>query len=141
MTSPLNDAQRDPARAPEIASAIAAAQDRLDAYMTAFNARDVAGLEDTFNFPHVRLANGALTLLSPGETRQRIYSQPALSDWARSAWLRREVVHADAHKVHIDTQVARYRADGSVLSTFESFYIVTRIGERWGIQVRSSYAP
>ena len=38
------------------AEAVRAAQGVLDAFMTAFNARDIPAWEATFNFPSVRLA-------------------------------------------------------------------------------------
>src|SRR5882672_5851664 len=39
---------------------IAAAQKCLDDFMAAFNARDLAAFEQTFNFPSVRLASNTL---------------------------------------------------------------------------------
>src|SRR5215470_15756440 len=39
------------------AEAVRAAQGVLDAFMKAFNARDIPAFEDTFNFPSVRLAS------------------------------------------------------------------------------------
>ena len=123
------------------AAEIAAAQGRLDAFMTAFNARDIAAYEATFNFPHVRFASGQVTVITPGYHKPEMFTRGALTEWDHSAWARREVIHAGADKVHIDTRFTRYRKDGSVLSAFDSIYIVTRQDGRWGIQGRSSYAP
>jgi hypothetical protein len=123
------------------ATEIAAAQDRLDAFMTAFNARDLAAFEATFNFPHVRFASGAVTIINPGYHKPEMFSRGALTEWDHSAWARRDVIHAGADKVHIDTRFTRYRKDGSVIGGFDSIYIVTRQDGRWGIQGRSSYAP
>lgn len=120
---------------------IRAAQERLDAFMAAFNARDVAGIEATFNFPHVRFASGAVTVIEPGSHKPEMFGRGALSEWNHSAWLRREVIHAGPDKVHIDTRFARYRKDGSLIAAFDSIYIVTRVNGRWGIQGRSSFAP
>lgn len=120
---------------------IAAAQGRLDAFLTAFNARDLAAYEATFNFPHVRFASGTVTVLKPGDQKQSLFTTGSLSEWDHSAWLRRSVIHAGPDKVHIDTRFARYRRDGSLIAAFDSIYIVTRQNGRWGIQARSSYAP
>lgn len=137
-----------PAGAPPIrpeharfAAEIAAAQGRLDAFMTAFNARDLAAFEATFNFPHVRFASGTVTIINPGYHKPEMFERGSLADWDRSAWARRDVVHAGPDKVHIDTRFVRYRKDGSVLGGFDSLYIVTRVDGRWGIQGRSSFAP
>ena len=43
--------------------------------------------------------------------------------------------------VHIDTRFTRYRADGSVLVSYDSLYIVTKQSGRWGVLARSSFAP
>ncbi len=130
-----------PAALAAYAPEIAAAQDRLDAFMAAFNARDLAAFEATFNFPHVRFASGRVTILNPGDLKPQMFTEGALSDWDHSAWQRRNVIHAGRDKVHIDTRFARYRKDGSLIGAFDSIYIVTRVNGRWGIQGRSSFAP
>jgi hypothetical protein len=128
---------------PELArfpAEIAAAQERLDAFLVAFNARDVKAYEATFNFPHVRFASSHVTIINPGDTTLAMFERGMLKEWDHSRWQRREVIHAGADKVHIDTRFARYRRDGSLLGAFDSIYIVTRVDGRWGIQGRSSFA-
>ena len=129
------------ARHAKFAAEIAAAQGRLDAFMIAFNARDLPAYEATFNFPHVRFASNTVTIINPGYHKPEMFERGSLADWDHSAWDRRDVVHAGADKVHIDTRFTRYRKDGSVLGGFDSLYIVTRLEGRWGIQGRSSFAP
>jgi hypothetical protein len=58
-------------------------------------------------------------------------------DWARTAWDYVELVDAGPDKVHFRVQFTRYRADGSAMVSYKSFYIVTKQNERWGIQGRS----
>jgi hypothetical protein len=123
------------------ADSIAAAQTCLDAFMAAFNARDLPAFEKTFNFPSVRLASNTLVLIEPGYHKPEMFERGALADWHHSAWERRNVIHAGADKVHIDTRFTRYRADGSVIGSFDSIYVVTRENGHWGIKARSSFAP
>jgi len=133
-----------PPVAPEhakFAAEIAAAQGRLDAFMKAFNARDIAAYEDSFNFPHVRFASSKVTIINRGYHKPEMFTTGSLTDWDHSAWQRRNVIHAGADKVHIDTRFSRFRKDGSVIGGFDSIYIVTRLDGRWGIQGRSSFAP
>lgn len=125
----------------KFAAEIAAAQERLDAFMKAFNARDLAAFEATFNFPHVRFASNTVTIINPGYHKPEMFERGALSEWDHSAWERRDVIHAGADKVHIDTRFTRFRKDGGVIGGFDSIYIVTRLEGRWGIQGRSSFAP
>ena len=121
--------------------AVAAAQGVLDAFMAAFNARDVEAFEATFNFPSVRLASNTLTLIEKGFHKPDMFTTGALAEWDRSAWERRAVIHAGPEKVHIDTRFARYRKDGSLIGAFDSIYVITREDGHWGIKARSSFAP
>ncbi len=121
--------------------AIACAQACLDSFMAAFNARDLPAFEQTFNFPSVRLASNTLVIIEPGYHKPEMLEHGALADWHHSAWERRNVIHAGLDKVHIDTRFTRYRADGSVIGSFDSIYVVTRENGHWGIKARSSFAP
>jgi hypothetical protein len=120
---------------------IAAAQAVLDAFMAAFNARDIPAFEAAFNFPSVRLASEGLVILNAGDMKPERFGQGALAEWDHSAWDRREVIHAGPDKVHIDTRFTRYRRDGTVIGGFDSIYVVTRQEGHWGVKIRSSYAP
>ena len=122
-------------------SSIAAALKLLDEFMTAFNARDVEAFEATFNFPSIRLASGKLVTLNKGDMTKDRFSQGALAEWDRSAWERREIIHAGADKVHVDTRFTRYRKDGSVIGGFDSVYVITKENGHWGVKIRSSFAP
>lgn len=130
-----------PAAYSRYSAEVAAAQACLDAFMVAFNKRDLKAWEATFNFPHVRFASGKVTVLQPGQQTQDMFSAGALADWDHSEWARREVIHAGPDKVHINTRFNRFRKDGSLISGFDSIYIVTKVNGRWGIQGRSSFAP
>ena len=123
------------------AAQVEAAQDVLDACMAAWNARDADGVRANFNFPQVRFASGRVNILAPEQVTDAMYAGVALSEWGRSAWQRREVIHAGPDKVQFDTRFARFRPDRSLISAFDSIYIVTLQDGRWGVQGRSSYAP
>jgi len=120
---------------------ITAATKCLDAFMAAFNARDVTAFEATFNFPSVRIASNKLAIIEKGYHRPEMFDRGALEEWHHSGWDRRNVIHAGPDKVHFDTRFTRYRADGSVLGAFDSIYVVTNENGHWGIKARSSYAP
>jgi hypothetical protein len=125
----------------ELESSIAAAQKVLDDFMAAFNARDIPAFEATFNFPSVRLASNTLVILNKGDMKPERFTTGALAAWDHSAWERRDVIHAGADKVHIDTRFTRYRKDGSVIGGFDSIYVITCENGHWGVKARSSYAP
>ncbi|MFP5449422.1 MAG: hypothetical protein ACLGHU_11825 [Alphaproteobacteria bacterium] len=119
----------------------AAAMACLDAFMTAFNARDIGAFEQTFNFPSIRLASNTMRIINRGDQTQATFDHASLKEWDHSAWERREVIHSGDDKVHIDTRFTRYRKDGSVIGGFDSIYVVTCEDGHWGIKARSSFAP
>jgi len=125
----------------EHADAIAGAMQCLDAFMTAFNARDVKAFEATFNLPSVRLASNKMVIIEAGYHQPGMFERGALAEWDHSAWERRKVIHAGPDKVHFDTRFTRYRKDGSVIGGFNSIYVVTCEDGHWGVKARSSYAP
>jgi len=114
----------------------------LDDYMNAWNRKDLVAWERTFHFPHYRLASGKMSVLDrPGlQDATRVWGS-AGSDWHHSRWDRRRIIHSSPDKVHIDTKFTRCRADGSVIGSFESLYILTKEDGRWGVKMRSSFAP
>lgn len=114
----------------------------LDDYMSAWNRKDLVAWERTFHFPHYRLAGGKMTVLDrPGlQDATRVWGS-AGSDWHHSRWDRRRIVHSSPDKVHVDTKFTRCRADGSVIGSFDSLYILTKEDGRWGVKMRSSFAP
>ena len=119
----------------------AAAMACLDAFMTAFNARDMQAFEQTFNFPSIRLASNTMRIINKGDQTQATFDHASLKDWDHSAWEKREVIHSGPDKVHLNTRFTRYRADGSVIGGFDSIYVVTCEDGHWGIKARSSFAP
>jgi hypothetical protein len=122
-------------------SSVAAATACLDEFMAAFNARDLDRFERTFNFPSIRLASNKMAIIERGYHTAEMLSTGALKDWHHSAWEHRKVIHAGANKVHFDTRFTRYRADGSIISSFDSVYVVTCEDGHWGVKARSSFAP
>jgi len=44
-------------------------------------------------------------------------------------------------RFHVDTLFLRYRADGSLIGSFESLYVLTKEQGRWGVKLHSSFAP
>ena len=62
------------------------------------------------------------------------------ADWHHTLWDFRDVIIAGPEKIHFDVQFTRYRADNSILGSYRSLWIVARLGGRWAVQARSTYA-
>ena len=54
---------------------------------------------------------------------------------------RRRLIHLSSAKAHVDVESTRYRKDGTVIVRFDALYILTKEDGRWGIKMRSSFAP
>ncbi len=121
--------------------AYAPAYEVTDRFMETFNARDMAAWEDTYHFPHVRVASGEVSILPSAGTRTDTFDRLAATGWDHSEWISRKIVQCGPEKAHLATVFARYRADGSELSRFDSLYIVEFKNDRWAITGRSSFAP
>ncbi|HET6182993.1 MAG TPA: hypothetical protein VFA03_05300 [Acetobacteraceae bacterium] len=122
---------------------ITAAREAMDGFMAAFNARDSEAIRTRwFHFPHVRFHSAKVTVMArPEDYHNLVWESTGQSaGWGRSAWDYVEAIDAGPDKVHFRVQFTRYRADGSVLGTYRSLYIVTKKDGRWAIQGRSSWA-
>ena len=116
----------------------------LDEFMASFNAMNMKAHAGTYHFPHYRLAGGRMTIMADAE--QLLQREPGLREllaaigWHHSAWDRRIISMRSNEKVHVDTRFTRYRADGSVIGSYDSLYVLTLENGRWAIKLRSSFA-
>ena len=121
--------------------AVAAAMDALDRFMASLTRHDEAGLNDAFNFPHVRLASGTVaTWEKRGDYRMEGFVARAGEGWHESRWDERTAIHAGADKVRLAVQFSRWKADGSLIGRYKSIWVVKREDGHWGVQARSSFA-
>lgn len=112
-----------------------------DAFMRTFNSKDAQAWGATFHFPSVRIASGTVRIINSAADLEQSFPALEATGWHRSDWARREVVQCGPTKAHMLTTFVRYRADGSVLSQFDSLYIVEFKNDRWALKARSSFAP
>ena len=121
-------------------NSVAAALEVLDRHFAALNAGDAAAVADTLHFPHYRLAGVRMQVWENPTNYLDDFRARAGEAWHHSAWNFRNIIAASEDKVHFDVQFTRYRADGSVLGSYRSLWVVTRINGRWAAQLRSSFA-
>lgn len=124
-------------------AAIAGAREALDGFMAAFNREDPEAIKTRwFHFPHVRFHSGQVTVMAtPADYHNLVWARDGqAAGWGKSVWDFQDVIDAGPDKVHFRVSFTRYRADGSVIGSYPSLYIVTLIDNRWAIQARSSWA-
>ncbi len=121
-------------------SSIDAAMHVLDEHMAGLNTRDRERINVTLHFPHHRLSGPLLKTWENGDVYFDDFLARAGDGWERSEWDFRNVIAAGENKVHMDVQFTRYHKDGSALGQFRSLWVLTRLNDRWGAQLRSSFA-
>jgi hypothetical protein len=136
----------DPEPAPTVKdhSACAGAKPALDvmqSFVAAFNAKDMAALEKTFHFPHMRIAAYPLHILTGPGQQDDVFGNLAAEGWAKSRWDDIAIVQCGQEKAHIVATFARLRADGTEYARYDGLYIVENRDGFWGITARSTFAP
>jgi hypothetical protein len=122
-------------------AAYAPAYKVTDDFMRTFNTKDAKAWGETFHFPSVRIASGNVRIINGPQDLESGFATLGAQGWDHSAWAKRQVVQCGPTKAHMLTTFVRYRADGSVLSQFDSLYIVELKNDRWALTARSSFAP
>lgn len=112
----------------------------IEAYFPLFSKSDAQGLLSVVNFPHIRIAAGTTTII-PSAEQWKGDPTPLEQHWHHSKLDSVEFIQSSADKVHATVVFSRYKADGTRYVTYETLWIVTKVNGRWGIQVRSSFAP
>ena len=115
----------------------------LLAYQSAWNLRDIDGMNDAFHFPHVRIASGNIRILEKDAAWPEDFFDRFIeaTGWHYSLWDYRHAVQSTTDKVHFAVQFTRYRADDTVIGHYPSLWIVALIDGKWAVQARSSFAP
>ena len=133
-TDALRQAVRDVNREQVAAEALRAA----DRYMETWNTRDPMAWAASLHFPHVRPGAGPFRLTRTPEEYARAvdFERTLATGWHRSQWDSYDVFQAGAAKAHVAGRYSRYTLAGERLRTTYITYIVTRQGDRWGVQAR-----
>ena len=120
--------------------AVAAAKAVMQAHITALNSRDQAAIAATLHFPHVRLSGTTLKIWDSEDTYFADFLVRAGGDWHHSAFADIRLLRATADKVHLDAEIRRFAADGSLITSFRSLWVITCEAGRWAAKMRSSFA-
>jgi len=115
----------------------------IDAFFTAFNARDNESLKKTLHYPHVRINETGTVVVwkDASEAGTNFDGLTRAEGWARSSLDSVTMRQNDPVKVHFEVVFSRYKADGTKYGTYQSLWIVTYKDGAWGVQARSSFAP
>jgi len=123
---------------------VAEATAAFERWHDAFNARDSAAQVAEMHFPHLRLtaANRFMEWATPAEFAA---SQDALTPnlraegWHHTVNVSIDAIQVGSNKVHFALRESRRHEDDSEYEGFDTFWIFTKIDDRWGLQFRSSF--
>lgn len=116
----------------------------LEQYIQARNNRDSESLSAVSNYPYIHLKGGSFQTWNTPE-EYIVYEETEVivdldySDWSRSEWGIIEAIQSSATKVHIVAELSRFNKVDEEYETTTSFWVVTKQGEHWGIQGRSTF--
>ena len=114
------------------------------AYQDAWNTADPDATGKCLNYPHARVGAGGNLMVTETPDDQlpdnffELFRQR--TGWNHSCWEHREVIQSSETKVHLKIAFSRHRADGSIIGTYPSIWVITEQDGHWGIKMRSSFA-
>lgn len=117
-----------------------AAREVIETYFPLFSRRDATGLLAVVNFPHIRIT-GSGTLIIPSAKEWTGDPTPLEPRYHHTKLDCLTFVQSDAAKVHALVVFSRYDVDGTQYVSYPTMWIITKVDEHWGIQVRSTFAP
>ena len=121
--------------------AIEAAHQVMAAHISALNSRDQAAIAATLHFPHARLSGTRLKVWETPDSYFTDFLARAGGDWDHSSFEDIRLVRAAPDKVHLDAEIRRFAADGRLITSFRSLWVITHEKGRWAAKMRSSFAP
>ena len=121
------------------------AVEAANTFMNAFNRSDADGIRAAINYPHARIGANAKLRIANGPddmmSAEGFKKFREVTGWNHSCWDYRQIIYSSPEKVHINVKFSRYRADGSKIGEYPSFWVMTNQDGHWAIQMRSSFAP
>ena len=120
--------------------AIKAARRVMAAHISALNSRDQAAVAATLHFPHVWLSGTKLKIWETPDSYFADFLARAGGDWHHSSFEDIRLMRAASDKVHLDAEIRRFTADGSLITSFRSLWVITHENGRWAAKMRSSFA-
>ncbi len=130
--------------ADQLESAEAAATAALHEFFAAFNAADNEALFAVNHVPQVMLFElnflyGEIRGATPVSVNfDRLRN---VEDWSHSEAENITPVHITPNKVVFEFQFSRYNSNGDRYRTIPAVWVITRQGEKWGVEFRSLMTP
>ena len=110
-------------------------------FMTAFNAADTEAATRPLNYPHLFMISGGAIAIAKDSSHRSVRPNfdrmRSSQNWHVSTFDSLEASIVTENKVHLDVVFSRWHPDGTRYLTIPALWIVTRVGDHWGVQLRS----
>lgn len=117
----------------------------IETFVTTANEGHAEAHARTFNFPHVLINNGAVSVWYTLEELRSVYLPQLVMlrerGWARSVFDSKQIVQSDGNTFHVAVRFTRYDLAQVAVGTYDALYVVTCVDGHWGIQARSNFVP
>ncbi len=119
------------------AEILAGARAAVLGYMKAFNAADADETSSHLNYPHLFMMGGRVALAEDGSARPNFEQMRTSEGWHFSTFDSLEPSLVTPNKVHWEIVFSRWHPDGTRYWSVPAMWITTKVGDHWGIQLRS----
>jgi hypothetical protein len=120
--------------------AVEAATGVLRRWVDARDGRDPLALRRLVHLPFVDVDGARLVVRRSGTALRRdVIQQTVARTWRDSDVRQVRVRERSAHKVTLETEIARYEPGGSLVARHPALGVVTHLQGRWALQVYSSF--
>ncbi|MDP6606546.1 MAG: hypothetical protein QF664_09855 [Dehalococcoidia bacterium] len=118
----------------------AAALDAYWAFLETFNSKDPDAWADVMSYPHVRVSprgdSHIFETAADYSSTHASWQRFEATGWVRTQGIEPETVHQADDTVHLAGGWTRFDADDGIILENRVTYVITKVGESWGIQAR-----
>jgi hypothetical protein len=129
-----------------MAATYASVDDAYWAFFDTFNAKDAGAWAGVMSYPHVRVSprgESRVFETAADYSGNASWERFEATGWVRTQGIEPTTIHESEQKVHIAGGWTRFNAHDEVILENRVTYVITRVGQGWGIQGRfgiDSYA-
>jgi hypothetical protein len=119
------------------------ALEAVDRFFETFNSRNPLLWAGSLHYPHIRMPGVGQPIqpIPPSLSAEDYasgfdYSRILRTGWDHTAVEAKTIVHIASDKAHVAALYHRYDEEGNRIRTTRVTYVVTSLGDRWGVQAR-----
>jgi hypothetical protein len=110
----------------------------IETFADSFNREDIVTMDTCLHFPHYILSgNEMICWQKSGHITKKFFEDLKSNGFDRTVIREIEVILVSENKVHLRYCYDRIHTNGSIMSSHDNVWILTKVDNRWGIILRS----